>query len=148
MIKNTTTWNSLALKPTYNCIRIICGSHWRAHTAPLFINNNLLTLPKINKFQICLFMFRFHFHLLPMSFKHYFTKGSDIHGHFTRHSHSYRSEFAHLRIKQFSIKYLGPLLWNGLPGDLTSLLSFGLFKNSLKRFLLLNWWICIFALFV
>lgn len=119
-------------------VRIVCGVHWKASSAPLFRTHKLLSLPNINKLQVCLFMHRFHLNLLPISFKNYFTTGSNLHDHYTRHSHSYRSEFAHLKIKQFSIKCLGPQLWNGLPDHLTLLQSIDLFKTLLKKFLLAN----------
>ena len=119
-------------------IRLICGAHWRSSSAPLYINHRLLSLLNINRFQICLFMHRYHHRLLPYSFNNYFITGSSLHDHATRHASSYRSEYARLKIKQFSIKYLGPKIWNGLPAHISALQSITLFKNRLKKILIEN----------
>jgi hypothetical protein len=119
-------------------IRLICGVHWRSSSAPLYLSHMLLSLLNINKFQICLFMHRYHQRLLPHTFNNYFTTGSKLHDHATRHASCYRSEYARLKIKQFSIKYLGPKIWNGLPVHISTLKSTSLFKNRLKKFLILN----------
>jgi len=117
-------------------IRIVCNMHWMASTDSLFKPNKLLCLNDINKFQVCLFMYCFHFNILPITFKHYFTPGLIIHDHYTRQAHAYRSEAAHLKIKLFTIKCYGPHLWNKLPDYLTKLPTVGLFKSKLKNFLL------------
>ena len=99
---------------------------------------NLLTLENINRYQILLFMFRYHHNLLPKSFTIFFQTGIQIHSHYTRFSHYYRSHYARIRTKEFSIHCTGPLLWNGLPEELKTLPLLNSFKYQLKQLLVNN----------
>ena len=63
---------------------------------------------------------------------------SQIHTHYTRASHHYRSQFARVKIKQFTILCSGPTLWNKLPEGIENLSSLGSFKFSLKQILINN----------
>lgn len=117
-------------------IRTIFKIAWRTSTEQMFSTHKLLSLVNINKLQVLLFMYRFHHNLLPPSFKSYFSTGSMFHAYLTRNSGKYRCEAAHLKIKQFSIKCLGPTLWNKLPHELTVSRSIGIFKALLRKILI------------
>ena len=61
-----------------------------------------------------------------------------IHGHYTRLSHHYRSHYARINTKEFSIHCIGPVLWNNLPEELKTLYSINSFKYHLKQLLINN----------
>src|SRR6218665_2083595 len=105
---------------------------------PVFCKLNLLTLNNINKYQILLFMFRYHHSLLPKTINIHFQTGSQIHGHYTRFSHHYRSHYARINTKEFSIHCIGPVLWNNLPEEVKTLYSINSFKYHLKQLLINN----------
>ena len=73
-----------------------------------FRNHNLLQLAFITRFQIGLFMYRYHNKLLPPLFDDYFIQGKAIHDHYTMSSYKYRPLKARTNIKMFSIKCSGP----------------------------------------
>jgi len=117
-------------------IRTVFHVQWGISTKPTFKVNNLLTILDINRLQIGLFMYRYHHKLLPPSFNNYFKLGSSVHHHFTRTALNYRTDFARINPKRFSIKCQGPLVWNSLPSELTSLPTISRFKQALKMYLI------------
>src|SRR6218665_324324 len=119
-------------------IRLIYNLPRFSSTKASFCKLNLLTLNNINKYQILLFMFRYHHSLLPKTINIHFQTGSKIHGHYTRFSHHYRSHYARINTKEFSIHCIGPVLWNNLPEELKILYSINSFKCHLKQFLINN----------
>src|SRR6218665_2891444 len=119
-------------------IRLICNLPRFSSTKASFCKLNLLTLNNINKYQILLFMFCYHHSLLPKTINIHFQTGSQIHGHYTRFSHHYRSHYACINTKEFSIHCIGPVLWNNLPEELKTLYSINSFKYHLKQLLINN----------
>jgi len=96
----------------------------------LFAKLQLLKLHQIKLLQIGTFMFSYNHSLLPSNFKNYFQCGSDIHTHYTRNSSKYRPPFAHLNSRRFSIKHVGPSVWNEIPTDLCQMFNLCMFKKS------------------
>jgi len=82
-------------------------------------------------------MLSFYHNLLPNATSHVIAldiqTNSQIHSHYTRASHHFKSQFARVKIKQFSILCSGPTLWNKLPDGMKNLNSLGSFKYSLKN---------------
>jgi len=72
-------------------IRITCSLRRLDSTKLAFKENNLLKLADITKFQIGLFMYRYHNKLLPSLFDDYFIQGVNVHKHYTRTSCNYRA---------------------------------------------------------
>jgi len=119
-------------------IRIVCNIPWKSSIEPVLTKHNLLSLFKINKYQVYLFMYRLYHNLLPTSLSSNFQRGFHIHNYFTRFSHQYRSHPARLKIKQLSINCLGPVLWNSLPEVIRKSPSMGSFKLSVKKFIIFD----------
>ena len=119
-------------------VRIIFHLPYRAPTGPTFLVNDLLNIHQLNKFQICLFMFKYNSGELPNVFIHMFKKTSEIHTFALRSSINYRSDFCGTTFKSFSICCRGPRLYNSLPVHLKSIKSITLFKKCLKSFILLS----------
>ena len=135
-ISKTHLYNLFILQK--RAIRLICNLPRFSSTKASFCKLNLLTLNNINKYQILLFMFRYHHSLLPKTINIHFQTGSQIHGHYTRFSHHYRSHYARINTKEFSIHCIGPVLWNNLPEELKTLYSINSFKYHLKQLLINN----------
>ena len=98
----------------------------------MFSDENIFNL---NTFSIVCFMFQYHNGLLPSPFLNIFLKNSDIHQYNTRSSHCYRSHTCRTNIKQFTILYNGPKIWNSLPKHITNISSYSLFKKHLFSYL-------------
>ena len=116
-------------------VRIATRSDRREHSQPLFKELKLLNIYQINILQICIFIFKFEHlpHELPLSFRNYFLKKSQLHGRNTRqtffHPPLYRTSQG-----QFSIKYRGVDIWKKY--SLTSHKSLLTYKKTLKQNLL------------
>ena len=114
-------------------IRTISGAHFRSHTNPLFAKHNLLTVNDIYTMELGVFMYKFSNNELPISFKNYFTRRSDIHDYPTRQLH----DFSHTKNKKafsdHSVRTCGPILWNSLPKAMKSSKSIKHFRVQLKR---------------
>ena len=61
------------------------SSHYRSHTGPLFAKCIFLTGTDMYTLELGVFMYRFSISDLPVAFKEYFTKRSEIHDYPTRH---------------------------------------------------------------
>src|SRR6218665_1447805 len=77
-------------------------------------------------------MFRLHNKLLPKAISIDLQTCTEIHSHYTRSAHHYRSHHARLKVKQFSLSCTCPPLWNSLPESLKNLKSVNSFKRSIK----------------
>jgi len=117
-------------------VRIIAGSSFNSHTNPIFHDFNILPVEQINKLQISEFMFRFTHNLLPCAFAGYFSSTSDLHDHNTRSRGAYRGNFARTNSRLFSIKCVGPSVWNSLSHVIRSLPNLSSFKKSVRAYLI------------
>ena len=64
-----------------NAVLIIIYSNRHAHSSPLFSHLGLI---KLMDLDTALFMFQFHYHLLPKAFDNFFSLISSKHGHNTK----------------------------------------------------------------
>ena len=81
-------------------------------------------------------MFLYHNHLLPSSFHMIFTTGSQMHINNTRHAADYRTHACRTNIKQFTILFQGPKLWNSLPKNIINQVTPRCFRNRMLEHLL------------
>ena len=101
--------------------------------------NSLLKTPEIfqvNTFQVAKFMFYYHNQLLPSMFFNLFVTSGLVHNYGTRTVNSYRSHPCRTNLKQFTILYQGPKIWNSLPASITCSPSLPSFKKKILEFLL------------
>jgi hypothetical protein len=117
-------------------VRTIAGVPRGSHTKPIFSSLRLLNLEQILTLQTSIFMFRYEHKLLPLCFQGYFHLASDIHTHYTRGSNSYRSISARTNTRLFSIKCVGPKIWNMLPARLRLAPHLRKFKKELHKYLI------------
>ena len=94
-------------------VRLITKAHYLANTAPLFSQLKVLDIFSINSFSAATFMYTNN--LLPGSFHDLFLSSNQVHQYETRLASQYRPHFCRTNIKQFSILYQGPKIWNSLP---------------------------------
>ena len=80
-------------------------------------------------------MFKSINNLLPHDFIKITQLNSDYHNYNTRISSLPRSEFARTNYRKFTIKCIGPYVWNKLPTEFRSL-NFSPFKNKVRFWLL------------
>ena len=101
-------------------MRAITISDYRAYSAPLFsklwgikIFSELIPL-KLQKF-----MFDYHNYLFPTLLLNLFVTNGQIHRYCTRTASNYQMHLCLTNLKQFTILYRGPKIWNSLPVSVT-----------------------------
>ena len=114
-------------------IRIITFSKFGDHSSLFFKQTNILKLTDLITFHVSLFVFKFHYKLLPVVFDNYFISTSKVHNYNTRLSSQLVCSLLGVRANygKFNIKFSGSKVWNSLSSDL-KLLSIGSFKAKLK----------------
>ena len=113
--------------------RIISFSSYRAHSNPLFRSLNILTIYSIYKLQLAVYMFRQMKNLLPGINPFNFSQPS--HKYNTRHKSELHIDRCRTKMRQSTVQFQGPKLWNSLPQNIVNEPSLGAFKNSIKNFL-------------
>ena len=84
-------------------------------------------------------MFKYHKHMLPLTFDDFFVRVNEIHHYNTRLSAktSYSLPKVKTNYGQFNIRYNGPKIWNSLDESIKSL-SFSNLKKRLLQQCLIN----------
>jgi len=124
------------IKLQKRAVRIVYKTTYREHTSPVFKMLNILKLQDINKFQIAVFMYKYHHNLLPLIFDDFFCLNADIHTYYTRHSNALHMPAVRTTLRQRSIVFVGPLIWNQINTNFYSLPSVASFKFHYKRLLM------------
>lgn len=117
-------------------VRSITNSHYRAHTAPLFNQLNLLTVLDIYTLELGTFMYKFSINDLPLAFKHFFSKRSHVHDHQTRYAKNFNVTRNKKCFSDRSTRSSGPIIWNSLPDSLKESKSVKHFRKQLKQTLI------------
>ena len=81
-------------------------------------------------------MFLYHSHSLPSSLNTLFVTGNQIHTYDTRHASDYRTHACRTSVKQFTLLFRGPKLWNSLPKDIVNQETSSCFRSRMIKFLL------------
>jgi hypothetical protein len=116
--------------------RLITFSSFAAPSGPLFQQLRLSTLWDIYKLQLGTYMYKIQHNLISTLDHHLFTPGSSIHNHNTRHKNDLRKPLCRTTMRQNTICFQGPKLWNDLPEDIKSAPSLNIFKRRFKMFLI------------
>ena len=114
----------------------ITNSDYQAHSAPLFSKLGILDIFHINTFEIAKFMFYYRNNLLPLLLLNLFVMNSQIHNYGTRTASNYWTHLCHTNLKQFTILYQDPKIWNSLPVSVTHLSNLLSFKTKMQELLL------------
>ena len=119
-------------------IRIISNSSFNAHSAPLFLDLNVLPLNKIYVSAVLIFMYKLRNNALPATdlFKDMFQYNHSHHQYNTRQRTNVHTPVSHLSLAYRSIRFSGVNLWNSLPDNIKFAFSLSSFKLRLKTYLL------------
>ena len=119
-------------------LRIVHISPRFASTKPVFNTYNISLLHHENirptKYQLGLFVYCYHYKLLPLNSDKYFCQGIVINKYNrpTRYSCHYGSYPARTKVMLFSVKCYGPKLWNTLQQEFIKAPTPSLFKTKLN----------------
>ena len=115
-------------------IRIISNSQYISHTLPIFVQLKTLPLFYLVKFNILMFMYKFHRGILPEIFNNMFKTNDLFHTYPTRNCQNLRKPITHLTIRTHSISFTGVHEWNSVSNELKSSTTLTRFKTLFKRF--------------
>ena len=118
---------------------IVRSLHFRISelTLNLFLKQlNILTVYKIYKYQLSLFMYKQSYKLLPPSHTYSFITNSSIHDHYTRQCNQIHIGHCRTSKRQMTVLFQGPKLWNSLPTTIKSCPSINVFRRRIKALLL------------
>src|ERR1043165_3670649 len=117
-------------------IKMIEGAESRASSYPIFTRLKLLNINQIRNYQIADLFYCFENELLPNLFANYFSKASSTHKHDTRAASLYRPIKTRTTLRSFTIKSLGPQVWNSIPSHIQKEKNRRQFKQLMKELLL------------
>jgi hypothetical protein len=116
--------------------RLITFSSFSAPSKPLFQKLKLLSIWNIYKLQLAVYMYKIQNKLIPFLDHHKFISGSSIHNYNTRYKEDLRKPLCRTALRQNTICFQGPKLWNCLPEKIKSAPSLNIFKKRLKNCLI------------
>ena len=116
-------------------VRIMTHSNYLARTSPLFCQICLLKVEDIYKFHVLQFMYKCQIRCLPLNCLN-LIRVCTVHSHNTRHIPYFELISAKSTLRQKSISYFGPRLWDSLPGSLQSQTLLSNLKKSLTLLLI------------
>ncbi len=119
-------------------LRIILSSSFRAHTAPLFVELEILQLHKVYIYCVTMFMFKFFTGLLPNIFNEMFVKNAETHKYSTRQSKKLHVPISRLTATYRTMKHQGVRIWNMMSTQLPYECRIYLYKQNLKSYLVSN----------
>ena len=117
-------------------IRVICNASWRSHTDVLFIENNILKINELYRYNLGQFMYQFNNNTLPKIFNPMFHKNKTIHKYPTRQSDEFHLPLTRTILTKSIFTFTGPKLWNTLDNSIKDAPSLNSFKVKLRKFLL------------
>jgi len=113
--------------------RIITFSCFTAHSSPLFKSLEIMSIYLIYKIQLAIYMFKQMNNMLPGVNPFNFSKLS--HDHDTRHRSELRIDRCRTKMRQSTVQFQGPKLWNSLPQNILNLSTLNSFKKKVKDYL-------------
>ena len=108
-------------------------------TSPLFRQGKILKIIDIcslQPFVTIQFMYSYNHRILPEAFLNLFQKHNEIHNYNTRNARKIIPPLCRTNIRQFSVIYQAPRLFNSSPEETVSCFTLKSFSNKLKKFLL------------
>ena len=129
---------SSLLKLQKKAIRIITSSNYKAHTEPIFLKLNLLTVQKLYEYNVFIFMFKFINGYLPSLFNDIFVKNYTIPEYSMRQYNLLHVPKVKTSAFKKTIRYMGVSLWNSVSNVLNINCSVVTFKKTVKKYLLTN----------
>ena len=131
--EKTEALNSI-LKLQKRYVRLITFSDYSAHSKPLFLKLNISTVYQIHKSQLAIYMYKILNNLIPRLSHHHFISNMTIHDYNTRSSHHLHVPYCRTKLRQNTIQFQGPKLWNLLPEEIKSAPSVNIFKKRMRTY--------------
>ena len=132
--KNTEILNCV-LKLQKRYVRLITFSDYSAHSKPLFLKLNILTVYQIYNSQLAIYMYKIQNNLIPRLGHHHFISNMAIHDYNTRSNHHLHIPYCRTKMRQNTIQFQGPKLWNLLPEEIKSAPSVNIFKKRIRTYI-------------
>ena len=117
-------------------VRAITNSDYRAHSASLFSKLGISYISKSIRLKSPNSYFIIEITYCLHCFLNLFVTNSQIHNYGTRTASNYRTHLCRTNLKQFTILYQGPNIWNSLPVSVTRSTNLLSFKTKMQEFLL------------
>ena len=114
-------------------IRIITFSEFNTHTEPLFRKLGIMTFSQLYDYFAGIFVFKSLNNLLPRIFSNVF-----VHNISSRKALDLRPYFCTRKVCEFSMKFMGPKIWNRLTDKIKSSKSIHSFKFQMRKCILKN----------
>ena len=115
-------------------IRIVTFSIRDEHSNPLYVKLKLIKIKDLVYFHNALFTFQYYHNQLPNAYVNFFQKVSSVHQYRTRLASkaSYYTAPIRTNYGKFSIKFMGPTVWNQIDEKLKNS-SLKSFKQKMKE---------------
>ena len=112
-------------------LRVISGSNYRSHSAPLFKKYNQLNVYDNFTLELCTMMYN-HFHdQLPTVFKSFFSKKNNIYQ--TRNVDNYALAKVKTKFALKSVRNTGPSQWNSISRENQNVKTVQIFRKRIKQ---------------
>ncbi|MFZ2539889.1 MAG: reverse transcriptase family protein, partial [Oscillospiraceae bacterium] len=115
--------------------RLMTFSKFTAPSKALFTQLKLLSIFDIYRQQLATYMYKIINHLVPTLDHQLVRTGSSFHNYNTRTKDKLRKPFCRTKMRQNTLCYQGPKLWNQLPEFIKNAPSCNIFKSKMKSFL-------------
>ena len=126
------------IKLQKRAIRIIANVGWRANTAPLFKELNILTLPELHVYFVQLFVFKYNDNSLPEIFREFYNRNSSIHSHYTRQANQLHPPNSKYTLTHKAVRFFGVKTYNFFESRIRMNCTYCTYKRNLKHFLINN----------
>ena len=115
-----------------------CGKYYisdfRAHSKPLFFELRILRIYDLYKYTLATYMYKILNNLIPVLSHQTLARNVRMHSHNTRQKSNICSPFCRTSMRQGTICFQGPKLWNLLPDVIKSAPNVHVFRRHLKKF--------------
>ena len=114
-------------------VRLMTFKSYFEHTEPVFQEQQILNICKVNDYLTSLFMIRyFHLQNWPEIFTYYFLANKENHNYNTRNSSSLHKRCNRTNYTKHSLANKGIEVWNNLPTQYKNIQTYGTFKKATK----------------
>src|SRR6218665_100609 len=117
-------------------LRVIVGCSYFASAEPSFKSTNILPVKQLQLYQTAEFMYKYYNHNLASDFSGYYTQVAKLTPYYLCSDANFRPSFARTNTRKFSIKIMGPMIWNRLSQSIRTVSSLCLFKFKVHSFLM------------
>jgi hypothetical protein len=117
-------------------IRLITGSHYNAHTTPLFSELKALKFEDIYELQLGKFIYCLYQNNIPKPLQSFFSINSDTHNYNTRNLNNPCIPLHKSNVTAMSIFSKSYKLWYNMELDLKSTVSLSVFSHRYKKYIL------------